>query len=886
MSKRSRRSRTDLEEEIRSHLEHEADALVEEGMTRPEARAAAHARFGDIHRALPRRGERGGAGWLPGLSRDVGLAVRTLRRTPAFTVVAILTLTLGIGMNSAIFTFLYSMTMRGLPLPRADRLVTVHQLFDGMPPGHFPEASMVLGEGERRVRGTSDMVSWEEYLAYRDRSPSLAGLAGFAMLPATLAGESAERVAVAVATCDYFRVLRAPLALGRGLDGGDCVAPGESPVAVLAHGLWQSRFGGDPGIVGRTIRLNRTSFTVVGVAGRGFGGTTLEAPDLWVPVTMEPSLAPDRLEDADLSWLALVGRLRRGATREQAAAGLTAIGRSRDASRPGRRTTVLVRDAMLLGGPSEASRVLAFRVAAFALAGLILLIACLNVASLMLARAPGRQRDVRIRRALGAARHRVVGQLLVESVLLALVGGLAGLGLAVWLPRVFGSLLLPTGAPVPLTPDLGVVAYALGVSFLAAVAFGLAPALETSRVDLASALRGDAAGAGRGPGAPRLRQAVVAAQVAGSLVLLVVAGLFGRSIALARGADPGYRVDHVYGFRPDLDRQGYSGEEVAAFYEDWESRVAGMPGVEAVALTSFLPLQGQSSAVFMRDPDATETDFSDGQVFHVYVSAEYFATLGIPILRGSGLPGTPPAPDEPLPAVIGQTMARRLWPDRDPLGQVFAAPTGRARRVVGIARDALHGGPGTEDRRFFYSAIPRGMNVGTLVVRTGEDPGAVASVLRAAHQLDPEVLVTATSLRDLFRERLRPARLAALAAGGLGLLALLLAVVGIYGAVAHGVSQRSREFGVRFALGASRRDIRLLVLRRGVVPVGSGVASGLVLAAAVAGALRGRLYGLAPLDPVVFVGTACALAAAALAAMLRPARRAASLDPARTLREE
>jgi predicted permease len=887
---RHRRSRVDIEEEVRSHLEHEADALVVEGMTRSEARAEARARFGDVSRAFPpdawtRRSWVGGVGRLIAeLARDAGLALRTLRREPGFTVVAILTLVLGIGLNCALFSFLYSLTMRGLPLPDADRLVTIHQTFTGMPLGHFGSASMKVGDGSRYVNGTSDMVSYPEYLAYRDRARSLSGLAGFASVDATMAGEPALRVSAFVVTCSYFQVLRAPVLLGRGLEPGDCGAAGQVPVVVLGYGLWQSRFGGDGGIVGRTIRLDRTRFTVVGVAGRDFTGTGLEEPDLWVPVTMEPDLAPDRLRNPDLSWLALVGRLRPGATPEGTATELTGIGRSRDTSYPGRRTTVLVDHATLASGPILAAQVRSSRIGAFSLAGLILLIACLNVASLMLARMPARQRAVRIRRALGAARHQVVGQLLVESLLLAFVGGGMGLALSIWLPGVFARILVPGGLPVDAAPDLRIVGYALGVSFIAALLFGLMPSLETSRIDLASALRSDTPGGGPGPRTYRLRKAVVAAQLAGSLLLLVLAGLFARSFVLEQRADLGFRIDHIYGFRPDLGDEGYSAEQAAAFLDTWKTRVAALPGVQGAALTSALPLDGQSAAVFVRDPNAAAPDFKEGQVFFVYVSPGYFATMGIPILRGAGLPATRPASGEPQPAVIGETMAHRYWPNQEALGQVFAAPNGEPRRVVGIARDAFHGGWQREGWAFFWSAIPPRAFAGTLVVRVAAHADATPEVLAAARQLDSNVLVSVTSLHDVLEERLRPARVAALLYAALGLLALLLAAVGVYGAAAYGVSQRSHEFGVRVALGASRGEIRSLVLRQGLLTVAIGVAAGLLAAGVAAQLVRGQLYGIAPLDPLVFLGIAGALVGVAVAAMLRPARRACSLDPAETLR--
>lgn len=893
-----RRSEQDLEEEIRSHLGHEADRLVAEGLPREEAELAARRRFGSVNAVREEFRATQPAPLWENLWKDLTLALRSIRREPWFAASAVATLALGIGLNTAIFTVLYGFTMRPLPLPAAEQLVTVHQLFADMPVGSGLGDATIGGIGgrPRYIHGSTDMVSYPEYRAYRDGTTALSGLAAFASIGLTLEGETPAPAAGLLVSCGYFRVVGVGMEAGRGFVEDECARGGGAPVVVLSHGLWQRRFGGDPSIVGRSITLNRTVFTVIGVAARGFGGTQLHAPDVYLPVTMQPVLGSDRLANEDLSWLNLVGRLRVGATVERAERELTATGLRRDAAYQGRGTRVLVHRAALMSGPVGREHGLVGGLVAMAVAVLIVLIACLNLMNLLLSRAPARQRSVRIRLSLGASRRRIVTQLLVESGVLAALGGATGLLLAYWAPPLLLAAWDAGATQLLLTPDLRVFAYATLVSLCAALLFGLAPALETTRVDLATALRGDGAagGAGRSPRAARLRHAVVGAQVGGSLLLLVVAALFIRGVRQARATDPGYHVQDVLGFRPNLEQQGYDAARAAAYYRELRARAAALPGVASASLASWLPLGPRGTGRFARD-GAEE----DGLVDYTTVSGGYFETLGIAIARGRAFAEDEPFAADARPAVIGQAMARRYWPSSDPLGQGFSIAGTQRYVVVGIARDTRHFSIQPSAEPLFYRAArldplppapgdtavarPPGL---TLVVRTTGGESTTSALLRAARGIDPDVLITVESLAERFDAELRPARLTALFAGLLGLLATALAMVGVYGAIAYAVTQRRHEIGVRFALGAARRDIIRLILRQGAAPLLAGIVTGMLLAAGVARVVRSQIFGISALDPVAFLGVTMALVGVALLAMVQPARRAAGIDPASTLRAD
>jgi predicted permease len=533
-------------------------------------------------------------------------------------------------------------------------------------------------------------------------------------------------------------------------------------------------------------------------------------------------------------------------------------------------------------------------VTALVVTSLIVLMACLNVMNLLLARAPVRQRSLRVRLSLGASRGRIVSQLLVESVLLALLGCGAGLLVGYWLPQALIPALPIDGAPLQLTPDLRVIAWALSVSLTAAAVFGVAPALEATRIDLATAIRGDA-GVVRGNAGARLRQAVVAIQLAGSLMLLLAAALLVRGILHARATDPGFDVARVHAFRPNLAQLRYHAESGTVLLNQLRTRVAALPGVASVAFAAHLPLGPRSLAPFSHIGEG-DTGESTQRAEYNTVSAGWFETMGVSIVRGRGFTAADERAEGDVAAVIGEAMARRFWPDADALGRRFRCGA-VTYHVVGIARDARSLDLAEPDAQFFYEAaqlrtapLPAGDSTRppgfALLVRSTADVPPIQQIMQVARSLDPGLVLAVRSLQDVYDAELVPSRRIALFAGLFGVLATILALVGVYGAVAYAVSQRTREIGLRIALGAAQRDILMLVMRQGIAPLVVGVTGGLLLAAVVSLLSRRMLFGLPPLDPLVFAGTTALLTAAALVAMLRPARRAAAVDPMRSLRHE
>jgi predicted permease len=800
--------------------------------------------------------------------------LRSLRREPLFALAAIATLALGIGLNTAVFGVVYGLLLRPPALPEADRLVTIEQTYHG-----------------REIRSAVTdvaMLSWEEYEAFRAGNRTLDGLAALAPVVVTLRGDEPVRVTGALVTCNYFEVTRAAIPLGRAFAPAECAGPGEAAVVILSWAFWQRQFAGSPAVLGRSIEFNRQPFTVIGIAARGFGGTDLRMRDLWIPVTLQPRLGDDLLSKRSMSWLTPLGRMRPGVTPAQVESDLTRVARQAE----GNRSTVHAEPERLIQFGDE-TLLVAFVV--MTLPALLLAMSCLNVMNLLLARAPARRRAIRIRLSLGAGRARVVTQLLVESLLLAGLGGAAGFALARATPALVLAALPFPGGQLDLSPDLRVFGFALLVSLVAAGVFGVVPALEATHVDLASALRGAGPGGGSSARSARARGMVMGVQLAGSLLMLVLAGLFVRALAHARALDLGYTIDNVYAFRPDLAREGYDATRAAAFYREFVERVTRLPAVEGAALASQLPLGGHSSGAFHREESA-DTMPPFVQAFSIAVSAEYFRLMHIPIVSGRAFTPDDVRSADATPAVISEHMAARFWPGEDALGRRFRVAREKKYIVVGIARDARNLGLDGAPVPFFYGAIRldpwllpgvpmRPAPDFALVVRVSGER-AVDAVRQAAKAIDPAVLVETQSLAARLADRLGPTRTASLFAGLLGGLATLLAIIGVYCGIAYAASQRTREIGVRLALGATHADIVRMMMRQGRTPLIAGLLSGALLATGAAQVVRSLLFGLSPVDPLAFAGTTLLLAALAALAMYRPARRAARLDPVTTLRTE
>lgn len=835
------------------------------------------------------------ATWVERVAHDVRFALRSTRREPMLALAIVATLGLGIGLNTGISTILYSLLLRPLPLPQSDRLVTVHQLFaTARPYMQVPGGSVRIGMSERRLNGSLDLLSYPEYHHLQEHARSFEALDAFAPLRLTVGAETPASVTGLAASCNYFRTLGVGMALGRGFVADECARRGEGRLVVLSYGLWQGRLGGDRGVVGSTLTLKGQPFTVIGVAQQGFAGTGLPVQDLWIPISVLPLLGVNHLEIDNLSWLHVIGRLQSGATIERARAELTALARQFHAGEPDLQPTVEVHRATL-AGPGGRLDAGGPALVAMALVTVILLLACLNITNLLLSRAPVRRRAVCVRLSLGAQRRHIVMQLLTESVVLGLLGGAVGFALSMAVSPMLNSVLPLGEMNVPVAPDIRVLAYTSVVSLVAALAFGLMPVIETTRVDLATALRSQAAGVGGSRSGWRLRQAVVSAQFVGSLVLLVVAGLFVRALSHAQLIDTGYRVSDIYAFHPQLRDQGYDAVRGAAFLDELRAGIAALPGVETTALTRYLPLQGSSMSLISGEGLPPGQSIMERQVFYTAVSPEYFELMEIPIVRGRTFD---PRIDDPTPtpAVISEEMARQHWGAEDPVGKEFRLGQ-TPMIVVGVARDIRHLSLSRTDRPFLYAAwrehgpglpdLAEGQ-APDLVVVARVAPGAdVAGVVqRLGVRLDPAVVIEVESLEQRLAGMLEPVRLSAWFAGILGVLAALLAVIGIYSALAYAVAQRRHELGVRLAIGANRRDIVILVMRQGLTALVPGLVVGLLLAVGAARVVRSRLFGLDPFDPTAFGGVILLLSATALVAIFWPARRASLLDPIHTLRSE
>src|SRR5215208_1222371 len=881
-----KRAQHDFSDEVRAHIEIEAEELVRAGMPAREARAAARRAFGSVAAAEERFYESARVMWMERLRQDVRYALRTLRLAPAHTAAALATFALGIGVTAAVFSLVYALGVRPLPVRDAARVVTVYQEF--------------RGDYDRRVEGSRFLFSLPEYVEYRDHArASLDGLAAYAEAELAV-GSSRAPAGAQLVSCNYFDVLRVRLAAGRGLAPDECERPGAGAVAVLAHDFWRRELGADPSVVGRTIRVGAHVVTVVGVAERGFGGTEVQAADLWLPLAMQPVLRPGSADpaDRDVSWLSVVGRLRPGATRDGAYAELATIAHRLDADRPGRRTLLHVGTGTFANQP-EVRHVGSYAaMAAAGAAALVLLMACVNVMSLSLSRAVARRREIGVRLALGAGRGRLVRQLLTESVLLALAGGALGLAVAWWLPRTLVAAVPARGVRVDLTPDAHVAAFAFLVSLAAAVASGRAPALQATRRDGVAALKGDRGGGGRRAGAARLRGRLVGVQLAGSLLLLVLGGLLARGVRRAQTMDPGFAVEGVLSLSLDLGG-GYTAPRAAALYAALAERLRAHPGVRSVALAQSLPLVARGSGFIRPDRGAAaEAPDAGGGVPIAFavVSGSYFATMGVPIVRGRAfadaeLPGAALAGAAGArPAVVSAALARRVWGAAEPLGARFQDGE-RAFYVVGVAGDVHNVSLAETDPAFVSmpAAPDEAMGMRLLVrerdaIGGGEPVAAAVPALVAA--LDPGVAVSVERFADRLARKLEPARAAATACAVVGMLAAALALVGVYGVATYKAGGRAREVAVRIALGASARDVLAVMMRDGTRAVVAGLVVGTLLAAAAARLLRGALFGLGALDPVAFLGAAALLGGAALAAMYRPARRAARTEPAAALRDE
>jgi predicted permease len=818
---------------------------------------------------------------MDGLRQDLRQAARLLVKHPGFTAVAVMSLALGIGANTAIFSLVNALLLRPMPVPRPQEIVSVF-----------------TSDFSGPAYGAS---SYPDYLDFR-RVDALSGLAAWAPTPVALAqGGASQRMFAEAVTASYFDVLGVRPVLGRGFVPEEDSGP--HAVVVIAHGVWQRVFGGDSGVIGRSVTLNGTPFQVVGVAPPEYVGAMRGlAMDLWIPLSMQDVARTGRsgLTSRGNRGIMLIGRLRPGADIRSAQARFDALAGElqrafpqnwTDVQQRGRRITV-VSEAGGRVFPEFRGPVLGFMALLMTVVGLVLLIACANLANLLLARASARRREIGIRLALGAGRWALIRQLLAESVLLSLLGGAAGAVGAAWTADVLSTFRPPLPVPVvlDLALDLRVLAFALAVSIATGVLFGLAPALAATRTDVVSALKDDGAATGTGPQRSRLRNALVVGQVSVALLLLVGSGLFVRSLRNAHAIDPGFEAGGLAMASVDLVLGGYKEDAGRAFYVRALEETRALPGVVAATFVKDAPLGLGGSRRRVWIEGYTPRPHEDMEVALTSVGPGYFETMHIPLLRGRTFTGSD-GPGLPLAAVVNEAFVRQYWNGEEAIGRRIRSYGQEAppAEIVGVVRDGKYRTLGEEARPFLYLPLLQDYDgEATLIARTNGSPATVAAQLQhRLFEVDPRVPVfDVKTMDEHLRFTLLPARLAASVLGLFGTVALLLAGLGLYGVMSYLVSQRRREVGIRIALGARPADVVRLVVRQGMRLTILGVAGGIVAAVVLTRLVAGLLYGISPTDPWTFAAVTAVLAAVALLACLLPARRAAAVDPIVALRFE
>jgi predicted permease len=827
------------------------------------------------------------SGWesvVQELGSDLRFGARMLRRNPGVTLVVVLTLALGIGMNTGIFTILNSAGMRLLPVPHAKDLAVISQKFDK---SHSPVA--------RNVHNNASYFSYSEYLQYRDHHQVFSGLLSYSpFVLASLSGDHPQELMGTLASCNYFQVLEVVPQLGHAFSDADCRTEGSNAVAILGNNLWRTTFDADPNIVGKTVRLNRVPFVVAGVAPSEFQGTEPVQSQFWAPVTMQSVLMRNDgyLKDDNMSWLGLIGRIKPGVSKEQVRADLAVIAARIDQLQPGRITTIQTSRATLFAVPEERLVLLGTGGVLMLAVGMVLLIACANVANLLLARAVVRRKEIAVKRSLGATRARLIRQLLTESLLMALLGGSLGSIVAVWfaspLLKTLLSLLPAEAPPLALSasPDLRVLAYAVGLSLITGIAFGLAPALQATRASLTLAMKEE--GAETMAGSKRsgwLRNALVSAQITVCMVLLITAGLLLRGLQRSHTIDPGFSMKNTAVISFDLVAAGYNQQRAAEFQQQLKERITAIPGIDLVAQAGLSPLSGDHRG---REYSIPESNASY-QIEHNRVSASYFPLLGIPVVRGRNFTQAEISNGSPV-VIMTESTARRLWPNQDPIGKIIYEGSHKDRvalEVIGIAKDAQVSRLGESNTMYlFRPAGPKEQGRIIVMAHASNTLDTSMKEMRAAmQQLDPELFVKVTRLEDNMKVWRMLSLIPSVLSAALGSLALLLASIGVYGMVAYAVSRRIREVGIRMALGADGRSIRSLIVRQSMRPVFIGAAIGMVCCAAISSFMASVLYGISPWDPFAFICVPGFLFLIALAACWIPACKAARVDPTVSLRQ-
>ena len=813
---------------------------------------------------------------------DLRGGYRLMLKSPGFSLVAILSLALGIGANTAIFSVVSAVLFRPLPVKDPHQLVSLYSGFGS----------------NRTIYGP---FSYVDYVDFAEKTDVFSGLVAH-FQDSMILGESDQGLQVqsAIVTGNYFSVLGVEAVRGRTFTAEEGRVKGANPVAVVSYSLWQKRFNGDPNLPGTTVKLKGHPFTVIGVVPERFTGTDLgRAPDIWVPMSMyaQVGLSDTMMNERQNHWLSVIGRLKPGVTVEQAQARVNVLGKQLTQEYPTEwtkgkeeRTVTVLSQSTAWYPPEVQSAIVGVSGLLMGIVGLVLVIACTNLANLMLARASSRRKEMSIRMALGAKRGRVIQQLLTESVLLSLVGGVVGVLivslsenlLAAFKPAVASQVTLDVGF------DARVFIFTLLISVLTGVLCGLAPALQATKVDLVRDLKNESAFLGRGYRRYSVRNLLIVAQVSVSLVLLVGAGLFVRSLRNAQSIDPGFEMDHLLTMKLDTTVVGLEADKALAFYQSVMDQTRNVSGVRSVTMASSGPLEVVSGLrpVYVEGYSASAGE--DMNYSFNIVAPDYFQTMGIPLVQGREFTeaDTSKAPNV---VIINETMARTFWPSESPIGKRISdnGQPGPYRVVVGVARESKYLTLGEAPRPYYYIPLQQDFFPSArLHVRTVGDPQSMVNTVRSiVRGVDATVPISnvQTGGEHLGLALLVP-RIGAMLLGPAGLVALVLGIIGLYGVMSYSVARRTKEIGIRMALGAQEVDVLRMVMKEGMGLVGIGLLLGLTVAFVITRVLTSFLYGISATDPLTFVAVSLILIAVALVSIFIPARKALKVQPNIALR--
>ncbi len=832
--------------------------------------------------------------------QDMKYALRMLLKSPAFTVIAVLTLALGIGANTAIFSLTDQILLRNLPVPNPQELVVLRS------PGPNP------GRTSADISDEAQIFSYPMYKDVRARSSVFSGLLACHGVGVNVSGGGATQSAQGeLVSGNFFQTLEVQPALGRVFTADDETAPGANPVAVLSYGYWSRQFGADPSILNKTLTVNGTPLTVVGVARKGFFGVQIgAAPDIYIPITMLPQMSPQSGLDLGMRtdhWVSVIGRLKPGMSRERAQASLQPIyvpllqedAKVLKLSAP--KIKIFTAKPLLLAGGARGRLVLQGDaqeplLVLMSMVALVLLIACANLAGLLVARGEARQREVAVRLALGAGRVRLVRQLLTESLLIGIAGGVAGIALASWLLNTMvGAIPANQGIEgLASSLDWRVLWFAVALTLATSILFGLAPAMRSTRVDLQSTLKDQGSSVSEGRSNIRLRKVLIIAQVALTAVLLAGAGLFARTLANLQHASLGVNTSHLLQFSVHPDLNGATPAQTEQFAENARREIAATPGVRSVA-ASAVPIFANDDNGFNITPQGYPIAPDENtNVFNDYVTPDYFSTMGIPLISGREFNGADTASSQPV-CIINQRLAQKYFAGRNPIGLHITRGAGHNNanppmQIVGVVGDTKWDDARSPIIPFVFMPTAQNPHLGALTfyARTERDPSGMAATLHSIIQrLDPNLPVNGMrTLDEQISNTMFNDKLVATLSVALALLAALMAALGLYGVLAYVVARRTREIGIRMALGGQRADILRLVLGQGARLTVIGGAIGIAVALLAGQLVASLLYGVTARDPLTFVGVVLLLAIVAGAACYLPARRATKVDPMVALRYE